>query len=179
MHAQSNGGNAGPAIPAPRPGVQGFIEFITDEQGVLVGLSPAWEAVTGFPAASVVGTPFVQYVLPEDRAVFYKELNALLDGDDRVPQHLRLVTRSGLPRWVELRAAARVEPGAPDSDIFGALVDVESGLRPEYALAQLDDFVETQVAEHAVAVAEAKQALDGFIHTVAHDLRAPLRAIQG
>ena len=155
------------------------IEFITDEKGILLGLSPVWEELTGFKAENALGRRLEHYVWPEDRHAFHRELQSLLRGEaGQVREPVRLLTRQGLPRWVELRAAASIESEDGKTDIVGTLVD--AGCKePESVLAHLDDLVESQVAEHEVAVEEAKQALDGFIHTVAHDLRAPLRAIQG
>jgi PAS domain S-box-containing protein len=157
-----------------------LVEFIADERGILLDLSPNWQAVSGLTVESALGTRFDLHVWPDDREAFRKELESLLRGEsDQIHQPLRLLTRSGLPRCIELRAAARVAPDARRGDIFGAFLDVESRMRPESALSHLDEFVENQVAEHKGAVEDAKTALDGFIHTVAHDLRAPLRAIQG
>lgn len=157
-----------------------LVEFIADEQGILLDVSPNWQAVTGFTAASALGTRMDEHVWPEDREAFRNELESLLRGEsEEIRQPLRILTRSGQPRCIELRAAARVAPDAQRGDIFGAFLDLEGRMRSDSALSHLDYFVENQVAEHQGAVEEAKHALDGFIHTVAHDLRAPLRAIQG
>src|SRR5262245_42114213 len=86
---------AGAALPVPHAirdravRQDDLVEFIADEQGTLLSLSPNWEAVTGYTMGSALGARLDQYVWPEDREAFQAELESLLRGrSDEVCQPL-------------------------------------------------------------------------------------------
>lgn len=56
---------------------------------------------------------------------------------------------------------------------------VERIRRSQKALTELNSELENKVKERTAALHESNQQLEAFCYTLAHDLRAPLRAIQG
>ena len=61
----------------------------------------------------------------------------------------------------------------------GVIADITKRKRTEQALAAANATLETQVAQRTISLAESNAQLDAFAYTVSHDLRAPLRAMEG
>jgi signal transduction histidine kinase len=60
-----------------------------------------------------------------------------------------------------------------------SMLDVTDLRRAERALADANLLLEQRIHERTVQLAEANMELRAFAHTIAHDLRAPLRNVQG
>ena len=79
----------------------------------------------------------------------------------------------GTAQWYELS----IQP-APDG-IFILSNDVSERKRAELEILKLNNELERRVLDHTVLLAAANQELEAFAYSVSHDLRAPLRAMDG
>ena len=84
------------------------------------------------------------------------------DGSDYpVEVHLQAVEREG--RWKCLVVA----------------IDISERQRAQAEIIKLTSSLERRVAERTAALAEANAEMESFVYSVSHDLRTPLRAING
>jgi PAS domain S-box-containing protein len=94
--------------------------------------------------------------------------------------------KSGSYRWRLIRAIPVKDPAGRILRWFGTSTDVDDQKRAADALGkareQLRDYaehLERRVDERTATLRESVRSLQGVLYHVAHDLRAPLRAIQG
>ena len=63
--------------------------------------------------------------------------------------------------------------------LFGTVQDIAERKKAEKEIRKLNESLEEKVAERTVQLEEANKDLEAFTYSVSHDLRAPLRAING
>src|SRR3981081_2580766 len=79
--------------------------FRTDEHGTWTFLNPAWITLTGHPVEESIGTNFLTYVHPSDRATLLAAFQPLAEGKVRHSVgEVRYFRREGGHRWVEARS---------------------------------------------------------------------------
>lgn len=115
--------------------------FMTDTQGALTYLNPAWDAIMGFPAARALGMPLLSYLLPEDRAVGLAHLPALLAGEsEQCRFEARYLARDGSRRWLDAAAQVVRDDTGASAGVVGRLTDVTLRREAEATAAAERDF---------------------------------------
>lgn len=118
-------------------------------------------------------------VLPDDRARVEEAMRSARaeGGELRVEFRIERADESA-PRWMELRGRRDDKMGEP-ARLVGVAADITDRKLAEQALVASNETLESQVSERTISLAESNAQLDAFAYTVSHDLRAPLRAMEG
>jgi light-regulated signal transduction histidine kinase (bacteriophytochrome) len=90
----------------------------------------------------------------------------------RGEQELR--AKDGTTRFVEFIASP-----LPDGNVLAVVRDVTERRQAADAIKALNEALEQRVAEQTAELRQANHELESFSYTVSHDLRAPLRRING
>lgn len=153
---------------------------IVDLDGRWVELNPAGEKLLGYPSAQLIGKPAAEVTHPDDAAAFGEALSELIAG--KVPvldAQQRYLRHGGDPVWLHANVAVmRDDQGGP-SYLVVHLRDLTSQREAEHAQRALNATLQRRLDESTHEVEALNKQQEAFAYGISHDLRAPLRAIDG
>ena len=144
---------------------------IGDFNGRLLEVNPAWAKVLGFSEEELKSPPATEFVHPDDRAMIGEKVNALKKGLAIDYFEVRCQHKDGSFRWLGWTAAPF--PAEQLIYIFGR--DITASKRAEEEIRGLN----TQLTRQVEQLTRINQELETFTYSISHDLRSPLRAMEG
>ena len=139
--------------------------------GYFKTLNPAWERTLGFNREELMAKPFLEFIHPDDIAASQVEVEKLAGGMETVNFENRYLCKDGSYRWFAWNARAAV----PQQLIYAAGRDITERKRAQAQITQLNGDLQNR----ATQLETANKELEAFSYSVSHDLRAPLRHIDG
>lgn len=154
-------------------------KVLLDSHGHIVAANKAFAAILGLSAKSLVGAHLDALFEDEAGDDGARDPGQVGDAQGVHRQTRRVHRRGGEPRLVQLTYAPI--PGSIGQDIVGLVQteDVTERARAEAEIRALNRTLEARVALRTRELRQANQELESFAYSVSHDLRAPLRAIDG
>jgi PAS domain S-box-containing protein len=116
------------------------------------------------------------YLDPADRELM---VNRLKNGEILISEEFCFRRKDGQPVWTLVNVSAVDDELEGERLLEGTIIDITARKRAEQEIRQLNATLERRVAERTAELAAANQDLEAFTYSVAHDLRAPLRGMDG
>ncbi|TKR30149.1 PAS domain S-box protein [Luteimonas gilva] len=153
---------------------------IVDLGGHWREVNPAFEKIFGYSADELVGHHVLEFTHPEDLELSRGYMSSLVEG--RIPvldAPKRYLRRDGSVLWAHLNVAMVHDEAGRRAYMIAQVRDISAQKQAEQALQALNRRLERRAADRTAELLEANQQLRQFAYGVSHDLRGPLRAIDG
>jgi PAS domain S-box-containing protein len=152
---------------------------LLDHDGNIVDANPSLARILGKPRERLLGTSFDGHFIDGPDALMRGRERDVLASEGVYRSTRTLMREDGGLRQVQLTYAP--VPGDIGQDItrLAQVEDVTDRLRAEAQVLALNRTLEARVAARTRELTLANQELESFAYSISHDLRAPLRAIDG
>jgi PAS domain S-box-containing protein len=132
----------------------------------------------GLPKAEFSGQDLTNLVHPDERERFWNEWTAALKGISPYNSSYRSIIK-GEERWFSVRAEFERDAQGMAVRAFGVTQDISDRVRAEQKVRHLNRSLERRIQERTRELKDAYDELESYSYAVAHDLRSPLRVING
>ncbi|HEX2091699.1 MAG TPA: ATP-binding protein [Longimicrobiaceae bacterium] len=174
--------------------VQDYAIFVLNPEGYIISWNPGAERIKGYAANEIIGKHFRTFYTPEAQADRHPEYELEVAArEGRYAEEGWRVRKDGSQFWASVTITAlRTQQGRlvgfakVTRDLTERKLAEEDRIQRYEAEKRLREELDGQatrleelVVERTRALEDANMELEAFAYSVAHDLRAPVRAMQG
>jgi PAS domain S-box-containing protein len=147
--------------------------MVTQPDGIISYLSPSSKEIMGYSPEELIGTnPMIFY--PDDIKKVQQALSRALQGEKGQNFEYRILTKGRAIKWVSHSWSPIFFDNILQS-IVSVIEDITERKTTENEIIKLND----DLMRRSNELAAANKELETFSYSVSHDLRAPLRSIDG
>jgi len=155
-------------------------EYWLDEAMRFVYISPSCERLCGYTRSQLLEEPhLIDKIFESDSLAVYKQsLQKVLETKEAVNDILKINRQGNGIGFVRHIATAAYVDGQ-FCGIRGSFTDITEAHLAKQEVEQLNKELEQRVQRRTRQLQEANSDLEAFVYSVSHDLRAPLRHLDG
>jgi len=153
--------------------------FRTDVDGNCIYANERWCQMAGMHLEQALGEGWSAALHPEDHERVFAEWYQAAKTQVPFYTECRFQRPDGSVSWLLVRATAEQDIKGDVIGYVGTITDISKQKIIEDELRIHRDHLEELVSERTHAMEVANRELEAFAYSISHDLRAPLRAIDG
>ncbi|MBI5394019.1 MAG: PAS domain-containing protein, partial [Verrucomicrobia bacterium] len=155
--------------------------FAKDRQGRYLFLNRAAAECVGRRPQEMVGRSELEFSCNKGHteAFLKDDREVIASGTPKFIPEEPITYRNGRVRFLQTTKMPFTPSGSAERGILGVAVDITERKQAEEEVRELNRTLEQRVIERTAQLEETNQELESFSYSVSHDLRAPLRHVQG
>ena len=154
---------------------------VVDRSGTLVNLNVQAESLFGYDRVELAGRPVEDLIPSRFHATHVGRRTDYAAAPRSRPMGVGLELSGRRRDGTEFPVEVSLSPLHSEDDLFvtAAVRDITDRKRAEDEIRRLNEGLERRVTERTAELSAANRELDAFSYSISHDLRAPLRAMDG
>jgi PAS domain S-box-containing protein len=134
----------------------------------------------GYSVEELQKKKWEEITYPDDIEMNQKALDLVMSGEQETARLTkRYIKKDGSIMWGDLSTALRRDNEGKPLYYFTSLIDITERKNAEDQILELNESLEQRVKERTAQLEAVNRELETFSYSVAHDLKAPLRGIDG
>jgi PAS domain S-box-containing protein len=152
--------------------------YVKDLQGRYLLVNRRFSELFHRSEEEIMGKTDYDFFLKEEADAFRQMDIRTAASDHALTEEERVPQDDGLHTYISVKSTLRNTTGKPYA-IFGISTDITDQKKAQLEVQKLNDELEQKVINRTAELQSANKELESFSYSVSHDLRAPLRIIDG